>query len=343
MCPKILTYLLQAPQLMMTELVIYDFEVLNEVNCSRLGKLVQVSTNVKKLKIDLCIEAPERVAVGISAARHLQSLLWNGWNHTQCKLQHQRAISEMIVASGDGGHEAVARLLQDPHSQLKNLNISSNGLDDDQFIAILHLMTTSTSTTTSRLEKLNVSYNNIRTRGILEFARCLPLIKCLKVIRLLEIPWQHDSKSQQVCGAAALLQAMMHNAKHLYNTSVEKIDFSFEFPMIHDLQYYYDLNHAGRKILLTSHPVPLGLWPRLLERAEEIMPYTRCEERRANAVFFYCRIVQYHHSTQHHYKYKYRYETKFTITCYLYLGYQSQMPNGCINIHVEYLCFVSPL
>ena len=96
-------------------------------------------------------------------------------------------------------------------------------------------------------------------------------------------PWENDSTNQQAC-ESALLNAVMHDTKHVYNISIEKINFSYQFPIIPRLQYYCDLNYAGRRILSSFQPVPLGLWPLLLERAGKMLPNDPSDERRANVI-----------------------------------------------------------
>ena len=56
------------------------------------------------------------------------------------------------------------------------------------------------------------------------------------------------------------------------------------FLLFHVCNTICDLNYAGRRILSSFQPVPLGLWPLLLERAGKMLPNDPSDERRANVI-----------------------------------------------------------
>ncbi len=310
--PGLVDCVLSAPRLDMTSLVIHHRSGLSATECSKLGDLVQQSPNLKELNLhSTFLEAPDQLAKGLGVARHLESLCL-GDNFGPCATPKQRrqALADLVVeiAANDHIHDsykggAVSRLLQDPKSQLKCLDLSGLELKDDHLIAISQLLVsnqesnpaTSTSTATnescswtcsSKLQELNVSFNKIYSRSILDFAQRLPAMKFLRKVTLGPNPWDESSKVDQC--KAALLQGLVQSA------SVEYLDSFLDMPQAILLHQHVLLNRAGRRILTASDPVPLGLWSQIMERAGTIISYpppirnmnVSDQESRANAIFF---------------------------------------------------------
>lgn len=332
--PQVVDCLLNhAPQLYTTKLSIQRRSgVLTALQCLRLGALVRKSQDLRELYLQsTLLEAPDRLAVGIASAHHLEVLSLAGTlerhgesQHRHHQQQHQgqrrrHGLADLIVLSLAGtlepegharnrrrrqgladlvvsrrrsssssstsartcdtelGYGAVARLLQDPRSShLRALNLSNLGLEDDHLVELSRLLVSCRGDDAPsneddhhppprRLEELNVSFNDIGAEGILEFAKLLPNMKTLKRVSLRPNSWDDFSKqSAQECGAA-LLEGVRKN------TSIEYLDSLLGVPQAPLLRYYADLNWAGRRILTTSHPVPLGLWSLILERAAGTM------------------------------------------------------------------------
>jgi len=175
--PTVVDCLLFVPQLDMTMLEISGEKALTVSQCSRLGHLVQISTNLKDLQLMIGMEDPEQLEIGLVAARHLTSFNLSGmsWGASKSRL-HKRSLADFFV--GTYCNQAVRCLLQDPHSQLRHLHLSKCKLHDDHFIPILDLLSA------SRLQTLDVSCNYITHRGVMEFARRLRNIKFLTSISL---------------------------------------------------------------------------------------------------------------------------------------------------------------
>lgn len=132
---------------------------------------------------------------------------------------------------------------------------------------------------------------------MMKFAQELPRIKCLKRVHLNLNPWEGNDRSckdnyEERC--AALLQGLLVN----YSLEFLNMSRNRNSPVEILLQYYCNLNRAGRRILATpSTNVPVGLWPRILERAGKdkynVWDMTSIEatmqiaKYRANAIFFF--------------------------------------------------------
>jgi hypothetical protein len=267
-CPEVLDCILNhVSRLETTKLSIQRRRGLTEQQCLRLGALIRKSRHggLKEVHLDstVLLEAPDRFAVGIATATHLEVLSLVGTlGQGQARSQRRRqGLADLVVSragKGEYGYGAVARLLQDPSSRLKALNLSNLGLEEDHLVEISKLLIRPSCP----LQELNLSFNDIRAEGILEFAaRYLPHMKTLKKISLRPNSWDDFSHKSHDCGAA-LLEGMRTN------TSIAYLDSLVGVPQAPLLRYYANLNRAGRRILSSStQPVPLGLWSLLLERA----------------------------------------------------------------------------
>jgi len=208
------------------------------------------------------MEDPEQLEIGLVAARHLTSFNLSGmsWGASKSRL-HKRSLADFFV--GTYCNQAVTRLLQDPHSQLRHLHLSKCKLHDDHFIPILDLLSA------SRLQTLDVSCNYITHRGVMEFARCLPNIKFLTSISLECNMWVMYPSDNPKNLVDDLVRGIMQN------TSLEhfgKRKFKL-IPQDSLIEYYCNWNRERRKILSASTTLPLGLWPLILEREQTSIKY----------------------------------------------------------------------
>jgi len=216
------------------------------------GCMVEISTKFKDLQLKIDMDAPGRFENILNVARLLTSfklnrVIWSESNRTEYK----RPLYDTC-------HRAVKRLLQDPNSQLQHLYLNSCDLNDNYLITISDFLPT------LRLETLDISDNKIQSHGIMEFARRLPEIKFLTSVSLERNPWL-TSANREECGEA-LLEIMMHN------TSIEYLGVS-PIPQSRPIEYYCKLNRDRRTILSATTPVPLALWPRILQRGRINMEY----------------------------------------------------------------------
>jgi hypothetical protein len=218
------------------------YDRLSVMECEGLGTLIQQSPSLKHLHLVLRdLEDPQRLAHGMGHAIHLQVLSIQGLYQSTSSLRE--AASDVAV-----------RLLQHPNSQLRKLHLKSIHLKDSHFIKIVEVLPM------SQLQVLVVDHNDIQSPGIWALADNLSQIKSLKEVELCDNPWE---RSQEEYCWEDLLQGL-------------RVSFSIEYmrwlsrdriPFAHLFSFYCNLNWAGRRILFTSHPVPAGLWPLILERA----------------------------------------------------------------------------
>jgi hypothetical protein len=177
---------------------------------------------------------------------HLETL------YVQESQEEQKAEVLSSLVFGDGGNGAVARLLRNPQNQLRKLDLSWMSLTDYHFMALAQLLPT------SRLEKLDVSNNDIQANGLLELARQLPRISTLKKIRIQGNPC--CARSGCHWNSETLKQGFMGNTSLLY------MDVLAGIPQAKLFLYFVELNRAGRRILngTAQSSVPDGLLPYLL-------------------------------------------------------------------------------
>ena len=257
--PTILEILLDAPQL---EVECLDFRPDETFSCalaSRLGNLIQRSVSLKCLGLNMHLHdmTPDLIE-SLRSATHLQELSF--W--------HQSGIPR---SCGWFGAIFCGRLLQEhhPQSRLRYLSLTRMKLEDCHFIDLCQVLPE------AQIERLNVIYNRIGSRGILEFARQLPKIHGLKKVQIDENLWQSSLLDYREC-----VEALAWGMKENY--CIEQLPLPTWHwkgsPKPHDrlLFYYMDLNRAGRRILLASNPtVPQGLWPLIFERVGKILPSKR--------------------------------------------------------------------
>lgn len=303
-CPEILHDLLNVPQLEMNWWVLRQ-DNLSAVECAGVGSLVQRSARLKSLVIgSKCLEDSYVLGEGLCNAIHLEVLnLLDNSSAPPTNEQQELSTTEVVQER----HVIAAPLLQNPQSHLRVLDLNSCQLEDCHVIAIAQILRT------SQLQTLYLIFNNIQAHGILELAHQLPNFKRLKRLYLGRNPWETTKDDREKC-FAALLQGMMENysieclhpfqerpqaTRRHYHDMNRAMEFPIkQRPQAPLLKYYAVMNRAGRRILSTSDPVPVGLWELILERAGKgHWPSTHFDDIqdrksllwRANAVYFFLR------------------------------------------------------
>lgn len=253
--PEILDALSNVAQFEIEYLCVYK-RVLSASECKSLGNLIQRCVHLTGLDIKtMYIEETHALAEGLAHAFHLREFSFEETWRTGFRRNHPALVDTVVGTDGNG----MIRCLLSPQSQLRKLDLAEMHLDDRHFMAIV------TRLPTLQLEHLLLTENKIQSHGVLEFARLLPRIKCLKTVFLNSNPWEDTQEGCQVC-CSALLQGMVKNC------SIEYLGFARDdrSPLPNLLRYYSHLNKAGRRILATSNVVPAGLWPFILQRAWKI-------------------------------------------------------------------------
>lgn len=283
---EVLACLLAAPKLQIKGLTITTRKRPNRAgglkaeNCLRLGSRILQSPNLRVL--NLCgttISYPDHFAPGLAASKHIETLDLAGVceGPPRTFLRRQSLADLIIPRKEDIGYGAVSRLMNDPYSSLRRLNLSYLALESDH----LRLLTDCLREHPSRLEELNLSFNEIENEGIVYFASHLPEIKYLKKTSLKPNPWAGED-----CEAALLngLEA---------NLSLEYIDSLVGVKSANLLRHFVTINRGGRRLLSSPTHVPIGVWPQVLARAGKVTYWASTPQddkvAQVSAVFFLLR------------------------------------------------------
>lgn len=293
-CPQLFGCLTRIPELdhfEMNSLFIDESKSSPLFQYARLGDMIRRSTQLTELNLSLPFgEIPQDMFESLSNAIYIQKLRLSE-SRPRSDQGMLPVLSSLVI--DEDGNGVVARLLQNPHSQLEDLDMGYLGLEDRQFIALVHMLPT------SKLKYLDVSHNNIQTPGLLEFARELPRIQSLKSINFVPNPglsYYGHCTAKDEAFVEALVQGVMENNFIEDLESETNVDPSTleEYPHGSLLMHYLDMNRAGRRILAACPSIPLALWPYVLERAGTRISYTPRhyifkEEhgRKADAVYFF--------------------------------------------------------
>lgn len=249
-CPEILECLFNSPHLELNELSLRQ-ERFSALECASIGNLVQSCVALKDLDISTShFDEPLIFGQGLANAFHLQSVRFIRNQNTLCPLE--ATLSDVLVK---GGVNSIVGQLLSPPSRLQKLSLDELYLGNDHFLSIVEMLPT------SQLQVLDVSYNRIDRQGLLAFAHQLPRIKCLKTIDMYHNPWEnhrYDDELVEEC-IAALLQGMIENY------SIERFRLQRGWRM-ERMNYCTDANRIRNRILATPISIPVGLWPRILER-----------------------------------------------------------------------------
>lgn len=245
--PQILECLCLAPDLEMQ-----CFRLTQFMFPERLGPLIQRSVHLKYLV--LCLNHLEESSVLVESLGNATQIEDLTISERTYHGQERKELSDEIFTPDR--HDFVLRLLQNPQSRLKQLFLIEVGLEDRHLIEIVNVVPF------SHLHILDVSRNNIQCEGIAALAAQLPRFTYLKGVSLETNPWER-SRTRGGRGQcwAALFQGLLANDIIEYFGTTKKgqlADFA---------AFYFHLNWAGRRIFTSSQPVPLGLWPLILQRA----------------------------------------------------------------------------
>ena len=267
--PEILECLFSSLKLEMHELDLYQLRLLSRLECERLGALIQRSVGLRHLQLRLShAEDPQMLVESIGNAVHLREL---------------RIRGRMYGMPLQQGNDIAIRILQNSQNRLQKLYLPLNGVSDCCFMEIVEMLPT------LPLEVLFLPGNNIQSQGILAFAAQLPRIKCLKEVFIGGNPWESDPERFEQCWMA-LLEGLIENF------SIESLRVCKYSALDKLVQYYSNLNRAGRRILATPNSVPASLWPLILERAgnatynvdESIIDYeSTVQQYRAESISFF--------------------------------------------------------
>ncbi len=207
----------------------------------------------------------------------------------------------------DEGMIALVGLLD--RTPLKNLNLSGQQMDQNEFLNTFHLVGALGRTTT--LESLVLRANNLSTDY--DMANLAAALTHNTSVKLLDISGNNIRSSAMTILASRIpsfqvLENLLIGGKEVFddetskdlaramrdNRSIKRITCNPFLPDYKTIQYYADLNLGGRKFIEQQQseertaPIPLPLWPRILSRAWwRLCQDDQDHERYANLVYYY--------------------------------------------------------
>ena len=142
---------------------------------------------------------------------------------------------------------------------LQILKLSRNRLDAHDIESLLQALRVN-----PMLRELDLRYNMIGNQGIRRIAQTLCDYQGLQMLSL---------SSNEAIGNDDLDQTLLLLVDSLKrNRGIEFLDLGPTVTPIssnREIQFYISLNWAGRRLLSSEKPVPLGLWPIVLERSRK--------------------------------------------------------------------------
>jgi hypothetical protein len=240
---------------------------LSASECARLADCLRRSIRLKSFYLTTShLEDPRVVGDALVNALHLRTLSLERYYDKNTL----PGIADFVV--GEDGNGILRRLLQNPSCELQELVLSQMDLNSRHFIALADMLTT------SRIKKLDASWNVPSVDTIVEFAKRLPRMKCLKSLYLGPF---FPELVEESC--PEYYMPLVHAIQENYSIEYVEVDRNDAPELVNLLEYYTDLNRAGRRILATTQTVPTGLWPCILARAGT-SKYCRFPH---NSVFFF--------------------------------------------------------
>lgn len=171
-----------------------------------------------------------------------------------CCLQHLN-MSHQKAGSNKPCMETLATALKINES-LVSLKLSRNSLHGSDLSGLIQSLQEN-----STLEFLDLTNNNLDDTSLIALARALPYMSGLKSLHILN----NDILNDKVVGRE-MLKGMTRNF-HLSDLEIKR-----SLPHYESIQYYVALNWGGRRALSAAYenhsPIPMGLWPKVLERAQ---------------------------------------------------------------------------
>ena len=257
---------------------------------TELARGLHENKSIKNLHFFGCGIDDEHVAELVTALRYHPSIEVLNFNANKCGTKGTLPIALMLQSTGcnlrkldlsfqriDAGEQKLdipllAAALS-KNTSLKTLELSSNGLDDEDAQVLADAVCDNSS-----LQELFLARNKITDVGITALAERIPEMKGLKKLSL----WGNSFGEE---GAKELLAGLR------CNTELEELDLFRQFQCSEQIIYFTYVNRGGRKILEKSpNAVPLSLWPLVLERANKVKLTKRRNhnDQQARVDILYC-------------------------------------------------------
>lgn len=220
---------------------------------------------LKEIHFMGCSLRDHHAAILVGGLQNHSTLQCLDLNGNKCGPASSFALSEMLSAHSHlqkldlsfqtSDERLNVRLLVDSlrrNTTLKMLDLSNCRLDDEDAILLGRLLRDC-----PKLSELFIARNKITDLGISGLAGMLPEIKSLRRLSL----WGNNFDEQ---GALALANGMRENC------GIEELDLFRNFFCSDMILLYTNLNRAGRRLLNSDDRVPLGLWPLVLSRINDL-------------------------------------------------------------------------
>jgi hypothetical protein len=205
------------------------------------------------------LQLQQHINITISESEGLENLfIAQSNNNTQ---QQQQPILNLPV---------IAHALQHHDYPLQSLDVSDCNLNDTDLESLIPVLCG--VNTPNRLEELFLSRNQITDNGLVLLGEALPNVRDLKQISL----WGNPFDRAGVCALCVGLKD---------NMDLQTIDLFRRYSCSRQIRYYTLLNQSGRRLLRASEeerressrqddqrrrPIPLSIWPLVLERLQKI-------------------------------------------------------------------------
>jgi hypothetical protein len=255
-----------------------------------LARGIQKNSGLKALKLNRCSLEDGQVAALIQALENHPSLRELIVQGSSCRAKGIVAISGLLQSdskkpfkldlsnqqfqrNGMFGISFLAPALP-ANKSMRFLDLSSNDLADVDVTCIASALCEN-----SALEELKLTNCNISDNGVRIIAEHLPKMTGLKSLWLYGNPFGTQ-------GANSLLDALRRNM-YLEQLLLPR-DKGKPFDDIQrKTEYFLALNKGGRRILLESNNVPMGLWPLIFERVNTVrLNSLSAKKAQANVIYF---------------------------------------------------------
>jgi Ran GTPase-activating protein (RanGAP) involved in mRNA processing and transport len=257
-----------------------------------LARGIQGNSKLKSLKLNRCSLEDGQVAALIKALENHPSLRELSVQGSSCRAMGIVAISGLLQSDNKKpfkldlsnqhftrnnpfGISFLAPALPENKS-MRFLDLSSNHLTDVEVTCIASALIEN-----SALEELKLVNCNVTDKGTKIIAKHLPLMTGLKTLWLQDNPLGEE-------GALSLFEASRTNM-HLEQLILPKGRGRAMDDIQRKIDYFLALNKGGRRLLGNPNQVALGLWPRVLDRANSLS-WDSFSVENAQASVIYCLI-----------------------------------------------------
>jgi hypothetical protein len=275
-----------------TKLNLYGsvFESLDAVGALADG--LSHNRHLQQLDVSYCQLRDESVSLLVEQLIHHPTLLNLDLSGNYCRSDGMASIVKLLSQQEENNHPPLLQhlnltnqhagefggsfditnlgLAMRSNCSLQSLDLSFNMLYDDDIQNLVAALSHKNNTT---LKLLNLMSNQLTNKGISTIATNLPQWKGLQNLIVTCNRFGEE-------GARSLLDGLQEN------TELTHLGMPRGFAVSEDIQHLLALNQGGRKLLLQTKHVPLGLWPLVLARVNEKNQSISLLTTRATVMFY---------------------------------------------------------